>query len=145
MVNLASSKIVINIKGQVSTYFMKTGPDGEMFKGRLKFSQVLWNKDTSAALDNAFCFFTRSWKIVAADLPVHIESLLLLYNVTDCGCEQKSLNRWQQSTMLFPHCALNLLPMGSWLILPATFFLLSSSTWKPLMGITPAISCLPRS
>ncbi len=29
---------------------------------------------------------------VAADLPVHTESLLLLYNVTDCGCEQESLN-----------------------------------------------------
>ncbi len=35
------SKIVINVKGKVGTYFMKTGPDGEMFKGKLKFSQVL--------------------------------------------------------------------------------------------------------
>ncbi len=35
------SKIVINFKGKVGTYFMKIGPDGEMFKGKLKFSQVL--------------------------------------------------------------------------------------------------------
>lgn len=35
------SKIVTNVKGKVSTYFMKTGRDGEMFKGKLKFSQVL--------------------------------------------------------------------------------------------------------
>lgn len=30
---------------------------------------------------------------VAADLSIHTESLLLLYNVTDCGCEQESSNR----------------------------------------------------
>ena len=34
-------KIVINVKGKVGTYFMKTESDGEMFKGKLKFSQVL--------------------------------------------------------------------------------------------------------
>ncbi|KAI9695891.1 MAG: hypothetical protein M1836_006008 [Candelina mexicana] len=43
------SKIVISVNGNVSTYFMKTGPDGDMFKGEqeLKISQALHNEDDS--------------------------------------------------------------------------------------------------
>jgi len=41
------SKIVISVNGDVSTYFMKTGPDGDMFKGKLEFPQVLRNEDDS--------------------------------------------------------------------------------------------------
>ena len=49
------SKVVINVNGNVSTYFMKTGPDGELFKGKLGFSRVLRKEDNSAPLGNAFC------------------------------------------------------------------------------------------
>lgn len=39
------SKIIISVNGNVTFYFMRTGPDGDMFKGKLEFSQVLRNED----------------------------------------------------------------------------------------------------
>ena len=41
------SKISINVDENISTYFMKTGPDGEMFKGRLQLLHVLQDGDKS--------------------------------------------------------------------------------------------------
>jgi len=87
------AKVVINANGNVSTYFMKTGQDGEMFKGKLECSRGLRNEDNSAALGNAFCFSHKiaeqcwlqllSIALTTAELPLYTLILLLPSRMLD--------------------------------------------------------------